>query len=166
MLWLVTVRICSTEYARAGCQCLPRQNLILVSMPTHSWVIHIETARGVGAHNSSSNFPSRYLLCPARLLDTLDNAASVWKDVKSQAPTTQQNLVPLTKLWSQKTEEEMETYQSVVADKVHTPQLVVVCTHCIDVLIMYLPSNVSHTYRCVQRGHHCFCSCSCPLARL
>ncbi|CAM9257155.1 unnamed protein product, partial [Sphacelaria rigidula] len=45
-----------------------------------------------------------------RLLDPLENAASVWKDVKSQAPITQQNLIPLTKLWSQKTEEEMEAY--------------------------------------------------------
>lgn len=52
-----------------------------------------------------------------RLLDPLENAASVWKDVKSQAPTTQQNLVPLTKLWSQKTEEEMEAYQGVVTDQ-------------------------------------------------
>eukprot|EP00904_Undaria_pinnatifida_P003126 jgi/Undpi1/12814/HiC_scaffold_7.g02481.m1 len=52
-----------------------------------------------------------------RLLDTLDNAASVWTDVKSQAPVTQQNLVPLTKLWSQKTEEEIEIYQSVVSEQ-------------------------------------------------
>ncbi|CAB1113053.1 unnamed protein product [Ectocarpus sp. CCAP 1310/34] len=49
-----------------------------------------------------------------RLLDTLDHAATVWTDVKSQAPTTQQNLVPLTKLWSEKTEEEIEVYQGLV----------------------------------------------------
>lgn len=60
--------------------------------------------------------PSVFFL--ARLLDTLDNAASVWTDVKSQAPITQQNLVPLTKLWSQKTEEEIEAYQSVVSNQV------------------------------------------------
>lgn len=53
-----------------------------------------------------------------RLLDTLDNAAMVWKDVKAQAPVTQQNIVPLTKLWSQKTEEEMEAYQAVVSKQV------------------------------------------------
>lgn len=117
-------------------------------------MIHIEITCGVGAHNSTLNFPLRYLLCPARLLDTLDNAASVWKDVKSQAPTTQQSLVPLTKLWSQKTEEEIETYQSVVADKVHTPQLIVVCTYGVNVSIMYSPSNVSHTCKHVQKRHH------------
>lgn len=54
----------------------------------------------------------------ARLLDTLDTAATVWTDVKSQAPTTQQNLVPLTKLWSEKTEEEIEAYQAVVKEQV------------------------------------------------
>ncbi|CBJ30911.1 Dynein heavy chain family dynein heavy chain [Ectocarpus siliculosus] len=52
-----------------------------------------------------------------RLLDTLDNAATVWTDVKAQAPTTQQNLVPLTKLWSEKTEEEIEAYQGVVKEQ-------------------------------------------------
>lgn len=63
-----------------------------------------------------------------RLLDPLENAASVWKDVKSQAPITQQNLIPLTKLWSQKTEEEMEAYQGNVADQASTatPPLAVV----------------------------------------
>ena len=54
----------------------------------------------------------------ARLLDTLDTAATVWTDVKSQAPTTQQNLIPLTKLWSEKTEEEIEAYQTVVKGQV------------------------------------------------
>lgn len=64
------------------------------------------------------------LLVPARLLDTLDTAATVWTDVKSQAPTTQQNLVPLTKLWSEKTEEEIEVYQAVVKEQVcATPTL-------------------------------------------
>lgn len=53
-----------------------------------------------------------------RLLDSLDNAASVWKDVQSQAPITKHNIVPLTKLWSQKTDEEMESYQASVADQV------------------------------------------------
>lgn len=53
-----------------------------------------------------------------RLLDALENAAGVWKDVKDQAPTTQQNLIPLSKLWSQKTEEEMEVYQRFVEDEV------------------------------------------------
>lgn len=55
-----------------------------------------------------------------RMLDTLDTAASVWTDVKSQAPTTQQNLIPLTKLWSHRTEEEMEAYQAVVAGQART----------------------------------------------
>lgn len=57
----------------------------------------------------------------------MENAASVWKDVKSQAPITQQNLIPLTKLWSQKTEEEMEAYQENVADQASaaTPPLAV-----------------------------------------
>ena len=55
-----------------------------------------------------------------RLLDTLDTAATVWTDVKSQAPTTQQNLIPLTKLWSEKTEEEIEAYQTAVKGQVHT----------------------------------------------
>lgn len=54
----------------------------------------------------------------ARLLDTLDTAATVWTDVKSQAPTTQQNLIPLTKLWSEKTEEEIEAYQTTVKGQV------------------------------------------------
>lgn len=54
----------------------------------------------------------------ARLLDTLDTAATVWTDVKAQAPTTQQNLVPLTKLWSEKTEEEIEDYQTTVKGQV------------------------------------------------
>lgn len=53
-----------------------------------------------------------------RLLDALDGAAGIWKDVKDQAPTTQQNLIPLSKLWSQKTEEEMEVYQRFVEDEV------------------------------------------------
>lgn len=54
----------------------------------------------------------------ARLLDTLDTAATVWTDVKSQAPITQQNLIPLTKLWSEKTEEEIEAYQTAVKGQV------------------------------------------------
>lgn len=56
-----------------------------------------------------------------RLLDALESAASIWKDVKMQAPTTQHDLVPLTKLWSQKTEEEMEDYQRAVAGQVCGP---------------------------------------------
>lgn len=66
-----------------------------------------------------------------RLLDTLDNAASVWTDVKSQAPIKQQNLVPLTKLWSQKTEEEIETYQSVVTNQVRFAMQYVMGVACI-----------------------------------
>lgn len=57
-------------------------------------------------------------MASARLLDTLDTAATVWTDVKSQAPTTQQNLIPLTKLWSEKTEEEIEAYQTAVKGQV------------------------------------------------
>ena len=71
---------------------------------------------GDDTNSEGSLSPSVFFL--TRLLDTLDNAASVWKDVKSQAPITQQNLIPLTKLWSQKTEEEIETYQSVVTNQV------------------------------------------------
>lgn len=60
----------------------------------------------------------------ARLLDTLDTAATVWTDVKSQAPVTQQSLVPLTKLWSEKTEEEIDAYQAVVKGQVR-----IACSH-------------------------------------
>ncbi|CAN0091919.1 unnamed protein product, partial [Discosporangium mesarthrocarpum] len=52
-----------------------------------------------------------------RMLDALENAGSVWNDVISQAPLTQNNLVPLTKLWTEKTEEEVEAYQAKVTEQ-------------------------------------------------
>lgn len=84
---------------------------------------------------SASDVWSIARLCTTRLLDALENAATVWKDVNRQVPNTQQSLVPLTKLWSQKTEEEMETYQEIVTEQVlrlsiHLAPQHMVCLDC------------------------------------
>jgi hypothetical protein len=45
-----------------------------------------------------------------KLIESVENSASLWADVSKQIPITSASIVPLTKTWSVTIESEMEAY--------------------------------------------------------
>ncbi len=88
-----------------------RKHLKFVDKHTGPLDLSVDASRAALGILKRTNKPTE------RILSSLESSAVAWNETKKTALTVSDSIIPLTKVWAQKTEEEIAVYEAHVRDK-------------------------------------------------